>query len=85
MSKLVDPSNIILHDRQIQAAARIIAKRLSCTQEVAETAVRQLATHDVTDDTYWRQGLYCVFVVYSGTTTKIAEICIEATEAYDNR
>ena len=83
MSSLVDPQFIRTSEEQIDAAARLLVKRDSrFTIDSARAAIVDLATHDVTDDTFWRQGLSFVFVVYSGGRSfKLAEICVCPLEA----
>ncbi len=68
---------VILSDKQVEATAKMVASRFGITIERAEEAVIDLATHDMTEDTHWRQGLGFVFVVYHGNTTKMAEICVD--------
>ncbi len=70
-------NNVLLQEEQVEATAKILATRLNMPLIEARNAVVDLATHDMTEDTHWRQGLSFVFIVYSGTTQKFATICID--------
>ena len=73
---------VIFSEEQLESAARFLSKQKGMTYGEAKDQIIDLATHHITHDTHWRQGLWFIFVVYHGNTQKIAEICIDATKVY---
>lgn len=85
-SYLLDPLCIKYSEREAKAAARFLKtlpKLKKNSLKNLEKEIIDMVTQRVTNDTFWKCGMYYLFVTYTGSKNKIAEICISAQAFVD--
>ena len=74
---------VIYSKKEVDAVLPYIMQLHHCkSEDSARQAIVELITQDVEDDTYWRQGLSCLFVTYHNS---LAELSISVLVLNDQK